>query len=669
MHQNPFKLEKIGIVLGREGLDEERYRILIMYSRLLEREIRPGVLLAAENYQSAGREMKYSVLQVESAVPIHFALGSNVDKLESEYPGFVISSAVSAAADWEQEEPREETTQIRISASPTGRMLVISSAHSQPYVEVKEDISSPKQGAYVHLLSEEAAEKVLNGELASQGRSIMLATLLDPLGGVKLHIDPLELVKTHFGIFGFTKAGKSNVASVIAEKLFRASLTHTGLEDIRILIFDYMNEYFPLLADLFDDNTLKSGCYILNLDSEWGATLIQSGSKAPWLLLRNMTMPEDLRGLDAIFSNILAEVVRDRRLRVNITTRINPADIASRLNNVLKRHRSKMSKKKSLALVMSILRTYPLFFWSLSHDIAEDQLIQICSMIAERLRAAIYGWGPLYALRVPETREAAATTLDDVVTTMAQQYRAADQIFNKQNTVEVASEEARSCIEELHDVLEESVNELRGIVGVPMGYRLDVNDMINIINDAKAYPGPKLFVIISENADRLRKFFATIGDTLYNERRKRGLSSPPVLFIVDEADEFVGTTYGEGATPPTIGESRRAAETIARRGRKLGIGIGIATQRAAYIDTKLMGQLHTYFVSKLPRKSDRERVAEAFGIPLSTIDRTLSLRAPRQWLVISHSSLGLPATPYFVAFENRAQQVRAVLQERARSGG
>jgi DNA helicase HerA-like ATPase len=668
MHQNPFKLEKIGIVLGREGLDEERYRILIMYSRLLEREIRPGVLLAAENYQSAGREMKYSVLQVESAVPIHFALGSNVDKLESEYPGFVISSAVSAAADWEQEEPREETTQIRISASPTGRMLVISSAHSQPYVEVKEDISSPKQGAYVHLLSEEAAEKVLNGELASQGRSIILATLLDPLGGVKLHIDPLELVKTHFGIFGFTKAGKSNVASVIAEKLFRASLTHTGLEDIRILIFDYMNEYFPLLADLFDDNTLKSGCYILNLDSEWGATLIQSGGKAPWLLLRNMTMPEDLRGLDAILSNILAEVVRDRRLRVNITTRINPADIASRLNNVLKRHRSKMSKKKSLALVMSILRTYPLFFWSLSHDIAEDQLIQICSMIAERLRAAIYGWGPLYALRVPETREAAATTLDDVVTIMAQQYRAADQIFNKQSTVDVASEEARSCIEELHDVLEESVNELRGIVGVPMGYRLDVNNMINIINDAKAYPGPKLFVIISENADRLRKFFATIGDTLYNERRKRGLSSPPVLFIVDEADEFVGTTYGEGATPPTIGESRRAAETIARRGRKLGIGIGIATQRVAYIDTKLMGQLHTYFVSKLPRKSDRERVAEAFGIPLSTIDRTLSLRAPRQWLVISHSSLGLPATPYFVAFENRAQQVRAVLQERARSG-
>ena len=51
MHQNPFKLEKIGIVLGREGLDEERYRILITYSRLLEREIRPGVLLAAENYQ------------------------------------------------------------------------------------------------------------------------------------------------------------------------------------------------------------------------------------------------------------------------------------------------------------------------------------------------------------------------------------------------------------------------------------------------------------------------------------------------------------------------------------------------------------------------------------------------------------------------------------------
>jgi DNA helicase HerA-like ATPase len=182
------------------------------------------------------------------------------------------------------------------------------------------------------------------------------------------------------------------------------------------------------------------------------------------------------------------------------------------------------------------------------------------------------------------------------------------------------------------------------------------------MNDVKAYPGPRLFIVVSENPDRLRGFFAMVGDALYNERRKRGLSTPPVLFIVDEADEFVGAAYGENGSPPSMRESRSAAETIARRGRKLGIGIGIATQRAAYIDTKLMGQLHTYFVSKLPRKSDRERVAEAFGIPLSTIDRTLALRSPRQWLVISHSSLELHATPYFVTFESRVQQVRAALQ-------
>jgi DNA helicase HerA-like ATPase len=658
MHQlqsNPFKHENIGIVLARESLDEERYRILIRYSRQLEREIRAGVLLAAENYQSVDRVRRYSVLQVEGSAPIHFALGSNVDKLESEYPGFVISSAVSAAADWEQEEPREETTQIRVVASPIGRMLVVSSTSSQPTVDVEEDISSPKQGAYVNLLSQEAAEIVLNGELANRERSIVLATLLEPLDGVKLHIDPLELVRTHFGIFGFTKAGKSNVASTIAEKVIRASLTSTGLRDIRLLIFDYMNEYFPLLADLFEDSSLKSGCYILTLDSEWGATLIHS-SEAPLLLLRNMTMPDGLKGLEGGLSKILAEVIRGKRLRVYITSRVNPASIASRLTGVLNRYRD----KKGLAGVMHILDTYPLFFRGLSNNVAEDRLIQICSMVAERLRDAIYGVRPLCALGVPQAREVVKSSLDRFIT--AEQHIATEQIFNELHTVKVASGVVRSCIEELRYVLEDSVNAVRETSGVPMEYRLDVDGVISIMNDVKAYPGPRLFIVVSENPDRLRGFFAMVGDALYNERRKRGLSTPPVLFIVDEADEFVGAAYGENGSPPSMRESRSAAETIARRGRKLGIGIGIATQRAAYIDTKLMGQLHTYFVSKLPRKSDRERVAEAFGIPLSTIDRTLALRSPRQWLVISHSSLELHATPYFVTFESRVQQVRAALQ-------
>jgi hypothetical protein len=656
---NPFGGESIGIVLARENLDEDRYRILIRYSRRLEREIRPGTLLAAENYQSGVDGVRrYSVLQVESCTPIHYALGPNADKLESEYPGFVISSAVSAAADWEQEEPREETTQIRVVAYPIGRMLVVESAGSQFYVA--EDISSPKQGAYVNLLSKEAAEIVLNGELMKTQRSIKLATLLEPLEGVSLHIDPLELVRTHFGIFGFTKAGKSNVASTIAEKIIRASLTSTWLRNIRLLIFDYMNEYFPLLADLFADNQLKSGCYVMTLDEEWGATLAGTSTReASRLLLQNMTMPDELRRLEGSFLKILDEAMSGNRLRVYTPTRVDPVYIANRLSDVLNRYRH----IKSLTDILHILDTYPAFFQSLSHsNVNENQLIQICRTVVDRLSGALAGRRTLCALSVPEKGSTAESSLDSFMT--ARQRGSTVQIFNEQLSVQRIPDRTARYLLELRDVLNDCINKIHMISSIPVGYRLDVEGLIRIINDVKNYPGPWLFIIISEHPDLLREFFARVGDALYNERRRKGLSAPPVLFIVDEADEFVGAAYGESGTPPSMGESRSTAETIARRGRKLGIGIGIATQRVAYIDTKLMGQLHTYFVSKLPRRSDRERVAEAFGVSLGTIDRTLALRSPRQWLVISHSSVELHSTPYFVTFESRVQYVREAVGRR-----
>ncbi|MGF1496771.1 MAG: hypothetical protein ACFB8W_08095 [Elainellaceae cyanobacterium] len=45
--------------------------------------------------------------------------------------------------------------------------------------------------------------------------------------------------------------------------------------------------------------------------------------------------------------------------------------------------------------------------------------------------------------------------------------------------------------------------------------------------------------------------------------------------------------------------------TLARRGRKFGLGIGISTQRIANLDVNTLAQSHTYFVSKLPRQYAR----------------------------------------------------------------
>jgi DNA helicase HerA-like ATPase len=91
--------------------------------------------------------------------------------------------------------------------------------------------------------------------------------------------------------------------------------------------------------------------------------------------------------------------------------------------------------------------------------------------------------------------------------------------------------------------------------------------------------------------------------------------------------------------------------TLARRGRKFGLGIGIATQRIRFLDTSILAQPHTYFVSKLPRSSDRQAVAEAFDISEDMFRQTFKFRKG-DWLLASFDAAGLEAIPVPIHTEN-----------------
>jgi hypothetical protein len=119
-----------------------------------------------------------------------------------------------------------------------------------------------------------------------------------------------------------------------------------------------------------------------------------------------------------------------------------------------------------------------------------------------------------------------------------------------------------------------------------------------------------------------------------------GRREPFTTFIFDEADLFIPQESTDEAT----GDVRDLCVTLARRGRKFGLGIGISTQRVTLLDTEVMGNLHTYFVSKLPRQFDRQRVSEAFGIGEEQLSPTFTFR-PGNWLIISHDATGLRGVP------------------------
>jgi hypothetical protein len=189
-------------------------------------------------------------------------------------------------------------------------------------------------------------------------------------------------------------------------------------------------------------------------------------------------------------------------------------------------------------------------------------------------------------------------------------------------------------------------------------YRFGKLDLVDRLLDWKNKKS-SLHVIFGDHTDTERRFaFDVVSNeqhSVYSERRRRGTNAPLTLFVFDEADDYIPLD-----PKGTYSQSTQAVETLARRGRKFGLGVLIATQRVTYLNTNIMAQPHTYFISKLPRASDRQRVTEAFGIPEDMLRETFKFRKG-DWLIISHDATGLAGVPIPVHAVNAEDRLREEL--------
>ena len=140
-------------------------------------------------------------------------------------------------------------------------------------------------------------------------------------------------------------------------------------------------------------------------------------------------------------------------------------------------------------------------------------------------------------------------------------------------------------------------------------------------------------------------------------RRKRKFQVEPYILIVfDEAQEFIPSNGG--------GINARCSahvETLLRQGRKYGLGVCIATQRIAYLNTNALQQLHTYFVGTLPRPYDRQLVSETFMIDKGILEKTLEF-APGEWLLSSYLATGMENVPIFIKADNAENEIEKYLK-------
>lgn len=540
--------------------------------------IREGSLIAVMNFtsnRSTGME-HHSIMRITSALPKHYALGTDL----SAYPGFVEEAAINASRDWEQETPTEDTTKIECKAVPTTfeikRRNPMGSEEYEPVMVPESNI--PMIGEKVRLLNPDWTARVINHDLQKiQDQTITLGNLV---GSDSVNILALwdGLMRTHFGVFAYTNAGKSNLLSTLIAKVYEKA------NDAKIVVYDLMGEYGALLIDaLYGD---PNACVVyLSLQAMPGSVLKfwekptddNLATAAAQDIVDTTVLPKALMDKKPKFYGPVKHVLCEGRVKLLITDETLDKIVREVLN----------SASRSSAALTNLVKYINVD--SLREQVTEDN---VNSLIEKLVKHTIAG--------------TSTATADEIKEKLLARLRA----------------------EREKAIAAKRINERFKI------RQQDITDSLNA-------DGEKSLYILQDSSDaQVRLMSHKLGKAMLRLRREMGRISPLTSFIYDEADQFIAQKDDELG----MKEAKSAAQELARRGRKYGLGIGIATQRIVYLDTNILGQPHTYLVSKLPRASDRETIQGAFGLSEETLRESLRF-GPGQWLLMSHSATGIDGLP------------------------
>jgi DNA helicase HerA-like ATPase len=131
-----------------------------------------------------------------------------------------------------------------------------------------------------------------------------------------------------------------------------------------------------------------------------------------------------------------------------------------------------------------------------------------------------------------------------------------------------------------------------------------------------------------------------------------------VLILLDEAQEYIPDNPID---KDYTSQSNRAVEQLLRQGRKYRLHCWMATQRVARLNVNALQQLHSYFVSTLPRMYDRMVIADAFALPYEVLERSADL-GTGEWLFVSFKAAKQRNVPVFLETENNESIVAKSLK-------
>lgn len=640
-----------GLLLGLQPDPNSGYRATVWfeYTRHLFNEIREGSLIAVRNFSDRRRNSdgspaedrtanyeEYSILQIDQVHPWHYAIqGSG----EQDYPGFTAAAAKSARTDWTDmdEENRDDVSRIKCEAIPL-RLAFRTEQNSGNLPEAFFDRSMPMPGFEARLLSSEMTETVLNMGIDRKGSFELGRHIVQY--DAPIQIQRGELVRLHFGIFGYTGTGKSNLVSTLVDNLLTGDKMplSEGHRAFKVVLVDLMDEYTGLLIDhlcrhkysqlvVCGRKALPERIYNACIaaaqasEQEGSEDAQQSTREAAEDWSRRLILPSELRQHSAEYIEPLSSLILDGKVAFYESRQQQGLNLDFDLDvGPLDRHMGPQSHAKV--------------------ESGQNRRTSFLNEIASGIERA---------------RDAEGADRDRIL----------EEITGRLNR-EVEEQLSRTA----REAIESFVQRIRTQIGtrgqLPRELAIQPWGMVNLLNyqppsdNPRANYLPSLTLMIGESGERIAEFVRMLINNCFEDRRTGSILYPTIAFIFDEADVFVGQSGGRNQSEANMVEQ---ATMLARRGRKFGLGIGIATQRARFLDTSIMSQPHTYFISKLPRKSDRDVVAEAFAISDETLEQTFGFTVG-QWLVASHDATGLKGIPFPVQLPNANDRVISWLRKR-----
>jgi len=561
-----------------------------------------GMLVAVKNFKQTEKDTeRYTLLEISRVWPEHFGLRGLSD--HGYYP-MQFEIIEQSEADWQTDD--KATMMIQISAIPVNYDLTLAPPDECKFIK---GFSYPIVASEAYLLNSKMINRMYNQKITQKLGIDPTKTTEDAhkdprLGLIKMFQATKTVIPIYIDFENLVRyhfgvfAFTGGGKSNLMSNILRRLLLHT--KDIKIIIFDISCEYLFLLMDIFTDPNIPS------------KVILETKTESLEQLTNSVVKPREYE-TDTRIENSFKQILDQGKV-------------------------SYYTKPKQK------VPAYGEFIEQLegqrSGNVDKPHYIEAIDRIADAIREYIEENALSESQEIDEDF---INYIDAKATETIQTFK----VHEKSGLFAWATTRS-ALLEVIKKKQEEEKKEIGGLTAEKIRELLEGTERLICVSVSEPFTIKELVITLSRD--------------LLARRKRRFQVKPYILFVFDEAQEFIPDLSSATGIDK---KCSKQVETLLRQGRKYGLGACIATQRIAYLNTNALQQLHTYFVGTLPRPYDRQLVSNTFMIDQGILEKTLEF-APGEWLLSSYIATGIENVPIFIKADNAEKEIEEHLNQTTR---